>query len=127
MHRADVDSFMELDAENPVAVTHRAANESELTALPGLRFFTLEVAIHVHEKILRPSFEQGMIVCGKVHEEFSPQDPKDEKECRDPCSRHCCALLGVGLGLGACFRASLRAASAFFFCSGNSFSLPMIG
>ena len=128
MHRANVDSFVKLQADYPAAGTHRAANESELAALPGLGFFPFEVAVHVHEKILRPSFEQGPIVCGKVDEGLGPRDSEDEKkQSGGSGGRHCCALFGVGLGLGCFLMASLRAARAFFFCSGNSFSLPTIG
>ena len=82
LHRADVDPFMKLDAANLVAASDRSANEPVLAALPGLGFFALEVAIHVHEKILRPSFEQGVIFRGKVHERLGPQDAEGKQEER---------------------------------------------
>ena len=123
---------MELQVGNLAAIAANGPpHETELTALPRLRPRTFEIAVYMHVEVSRSVLEQSAIVCGKVNQRLGAQGLDDEKaESCDARQVHCGAFLGVGLAfasLACAFRASFRTASAFFCCSANSFSFPMIG
>ena len=128
MHRPDIDTFVKLCANDLVATPHRTADESKLPPLPRFGFLPFKVAVHIHEKILRFPFQEGAIVRGKVDERPRPQNFEDKKQKEgSPDDHYGGALLDARVALACRLAASLSAASAFFLCSGNSFSRPMIG
>jgi len=106
---ADIDAFMQLDEGDLLAGALGSAHKSELSALPGVRFFTLEIPLDEHEEILRAAFEQGAVFGRKIKEGCGAQAGEGaEQETETSWPPHCGGLgvdsaLGVGLGLGAAF------------------------
>ena len=108
-HRADVDAFVKRGVNDISVLTLRPAHESEGSSLPRLRFLTLEISVHIHEKILRPPLEQGAVFSGPIKQCGVERGRESDDEKSKPQSH------GTASGLGA----------AFFFP--NSDSRPMIG
>ena len=108
-HRGDVDAFVERGVNDISVLTLRPAHESKGSALPRLRFLALEIAVHIHEKILRSPLEECSVF-GRPIEQCGVERGRESDDEKSKPQSH-----GTASGLGA----------AFFFP--NSDSRPMIG
>ena len=107
--RSDIDAFVELQIDDFLALTLRAPHVAEGSAFPNLRRDALEIAVHIHVKVLRLVLQEGVVVRRKIkHRGLNgPRQGHNEKKLTSDHWAVC--FLGAG---------------GFF---PNSDSLPMIG